>query len=204
MFTFPGSPDDYIRDTILTLSPQISCANFLIPTIPATIGPVLHPIRISKTGNPYFSFYVLFTLTYCFVKSWISRFFLFGSHDPMNDHFLIRWWLFVEKYPGYFVLSKLIFQFPIEGNSLSFISINFRFIYSAKIKCFFTNSSVSLLWILSGHFLNSFWDAKNVAVIIFYVIIICLKTFVYLQVCQESSLFCPLLFSPSWLNISSQ
>ena len=48
LFTLPVAPLLSIREAVLTVSPQISYANFLMPTIPATTGPVWIPRRNSK------------------------------------------------------------------------------------------------------------------------------------------------------------
>lgn len=45
IWIFPGSPLDSIRLAVLTVSPQMSYWNFMLPMTPATAGPELMPIR---------------------------------------------------------------------------------------------------------------------------------------------------------------
>ena len=48
MFTWPTAPDDSMRAAVFTVSPQTSYWNFLLPTMPATTGPVCTPMRMPR------------------------------------------------------------------------------------------------------------------------------------------------------------
>lgn len=80
----------------------------------------------------------LFTFANCFIKPGKPGGFLFGVHYPMCHYIFIRGWLPGKKFPTLFFLKKLNFEFGTQEYWLFFVGVNFRFVFSTKIKGFFS------------------------------------------------------------------